>query len=152
MLDHEKIRKIRKTLGYKSREKFAEKLGIPFPTLRAYEQGIIENIPHSFIATLTDKFNINMNWLMFGEGEMFIKNDNKTNTFTNTTVAGNGSIFDNSKRKTITSNPDYADTHIPVYIIDELNLLFSRAVQKNKIDDVNTALEDFIHEQKKLLR
>ena len=78
MFKYERIKTIRKSLGFHSREKFAEELQIPFPTLRAYEQGKIENIPHSFLATLASKFNVNINWLISGNGEMFIKKDTFT--------------------------------------------------------------------------
>lgn len=71
MFNHERIKILRKALGFKSREKFAKEIGIPFPTLRAYEQGVIENIPHSFFTTLSDKFNVNINWLISGDGNMF---------------------------------------------------------------------------------
>lgn len=74
----EKIQKIRKSLGFSSREKFAEELNIPFATLRAYEQGKIENIPHSFINTLASKFNVNINWLMSDNGDMFVQKDTFT--------------------------------------------------------------------------
>ena len=73
MFENERLKIIRKKLGYKSREKFANRLNIPFTTLRAYEQGTIENIPHSFLLMLLDNFDVNINWLMTGKGEMFIK-------------------------------------------------------------------------------
>ena len=84
MFENERLKIIRKKLGYKSREKFANRLNIPFTTLRAYEQGTIENIPHSFLLMLLDNFDVNINWLMTGKGEMFIKpTTSNTQTVTN---------------------------------------------------------------------
>jgi transcriptional regulator with XRE-family HTH domain len=62
----------RKKLGFTSREDFANSLNMPFATLRAYEQGKIDNIPHTFLQKLNEQYNIQIDWLLTGKGEMFI--------------------------------------------------------------------------------
>ena len=49
----------------------AGKLGLPARTIGSYERG--EIMPGSkFLALITDKFNLNINWLLSGRGFMFI--------------------------------------------------------------------------------
>ncbi|MEA2098645.1 MAG: hypothetical protein U9P72_00785 [Campylobacterota bacterium] len=74
MFDFEKISKVRKKLGFKSREDFATSLSIPFATLRSYETASVENIPHSFFNILQQKFNININYF-FKENESMLLDD-----------------------------------------------------------------------------
>ena len=65
-----RLRDLRKKLGY-NQKNFADLLGITERTLRNYEKG--NNLPSSLLTILIEKFNININWLLTGEGDMFLK-------------------------------------------------------------------------------
>lgn len=65
----ENLKKIRNKLKY-SREEMANTLEIPERTLSGYERN--ERTPSIEIATrLCKKLNVNTNWFVTGEGEMF---------------------------------------------------------------------------------
>lgn len=68
----ERLVKARKKLGFTSREDFASALNMPFATLRSYEQGKIDNIPHTFLQKLNEQYNIHIDWLLTGKGDMLI--------------------------------------------------------------------------------
>ena len=67
----ERIKEIRKNLNL-SVSKLSNKIDIPQRTITSYEQG---DAPPSlkFLAELCKTFNINANWFLLGEGEMFRK-------------------------------------------------------------------------------
>lgn len=69
LLEHS-LNQIRLTLGYKQQE-FAEKLGINVNTYRGYEYQK-RDLPEDFLRDLIATFNVNINWLLFGQGEMFV--------------------------------------------------------------------------------
>lgn len=69
----DRLVKARKRLGFTSREDFANALNMPFATLRSYEQGKIDNIPHTFLQKLNEQYNIHTDWLLTGKGSMFIE-------------------------------------------------------------------------------
>ena len=74
----ERIRVIRKRLNL-SQKKFAEILGISLITLQRYEKG--EREPSSeVLVNIKQKFKVNMNWLLTGEGKMFLEEDEKENS------------------------------------------------------------------------
>lgn len=68
----DRLVKARKKLGFTSREDFANALNMPFATLRSYEQGKIDNIPHTFLQKLNEQYNIHIDWLLTGKGEMIV--------------------------------------------------------------------------------
>ncbi|MCM0751159.1 hypothetical protein DEA98_06745 [Brucella pseudogrignonensis] len=64
-----RIRLIRKEFGDAERENFASQLGISKNTLAYYERG--ERTPDATtLASYRDRFGININWLVTGEGSM----------------------------------------------------------------------------------
>lgn len=68
---HGRLRKTRKTLGL-TQDIFCEKMKISKPTLVRYESG--DRKPDSdFLSVLADAFNVDMNWLITGKGEMFAR-------------------------------------------------------------------------------
>lgn len=69
----DRLIKARKKLGFTSREDFANALNMPFTTLRAYEQGKVDNIPHTFLQKLNEQYNIHIDWLLTGKGDMLIE-------------------------------------------------------------------------------
>lgn len=107
---------------------------------------------NDLMSRIAVKYNINLNWLMSGSGDMFITKSTQTNNLQNSTIAGNG--VDNSKGSSHIFNNNHSSNsvNIPTYIIDELNVLFFRAAKKNKVNDVVIAFDDFVYEQKKSLR
>lgn len=72
----ERLVNARKKLGFSSREDFANALNMPFATLRSYEQGKIDNIPHTFLQKLNEQYNIHIDWLLTGKGNMFVNAQN----------------------------------------------------------------------------
>ncbi len=82
---------------------------------------------------------------------------NQINNLQGAEIAGSG--VDNSqgsshkftKASPIPQEPVH-NTNTPIYILEDLNSLFNRAAEKDRVKDVAAAIEDFIHEQKKLLR
>ena len=69
---HERLKAIRKTLGLKQ-GKFAEQLGIAQTYLSDIEHGR-KGFPATLLMAL-DKENVNLHWLLTGEGEMFYSPD-----------------------------------------------------------------------------
>ena len=70
---HERIKQIRKAIGEqgKTQDRFANYLGISKQNLSSYEIG--RRTPSdAVIRLICDKFNVNENWLRYGEGEMFL--------------------------------------------------------------------------------
>lgn len=68
----ENLKKVRQELGL-SAAKFAEKLEIPAPTLVCYERG--ERTPSAkLFIQLHTKLNVNLNWFVTGNGEIFNNN------------------------------------------------------------------------------
>lgn len=63
---------VRKTLGFSSQKAFAEILGIPWRTIQSYEQAV-SYMPSTFFMKLKEYFNVSADWLLTGEGEMFIQ-------------------------------------------------------------------------------
>lgn len=66
----ENLKNIRTTLGY-SQQEMADKLNIPIRTYRSYEYDS-KGYPSSFIENLIYIFNVNINFLYTGRGEMFV--------------------------------------------------------------------------------
>lgn len=70
---HSRIKKIRESFGI-SRKIFAEKLDLPLSNLSYLESG--EREPSRQVLTkMAETFNININWLLLGQGEMFVDGD-----------------------------------------------------------------------------
>lgn len=68
----QRIAEIRKKLGL-SREKFGKLTGVSARTIVRYEKG--EYIPPAkFIKRLEEVLRVNPNWLLYGQGEMFLEN------------------------------------------------------------------------------
>jgi transcriptional regulator with XRE-family HTH domain len=68
---HGRLRKVRKTLGL-NQDTFCAGMKISKPTLVRYESG--DRKPGSdFLSILADEFNVDMNWLITGKGEMFAR-------------------------------------------------------------------------------
>lgn len=74
----DRLRSIRRTLGDPDRLVFSEKLGISKNSLAAYERG--ENEPAaSTLGSYASIFGISVQWLVSGEGGMFLGNSAKIN-------------------------------------------------------------------------
>ena len=66
--------RIKKIRGSLSREEFALKLGIDKSTIQRYEND--DNIPKGdILQQIHDEFNVNINWLLTGNGDPGISND-----------------------------------------------------------------------------
>lgn len=68
-LEKPRIRLIREVLNV-SQTTFAAELDIPRTTLINYEKGI--SLPSDLLLKLKEKWGINIDWLLTGEGEMFL--------------------------------------------------------------------------------
>ena len=76
-----RIKEAREFLGIGQKE-FAKKIGIIYQTLSKYERSEIK--PTTEILTkLTEIHGININWLLTGNGNMFIEKEKKSNTKAN---------------------------------------------------------------------
>lgn len=65
----ENLKKIRKSMGL-SVAKFAEALNMPTPTITNYERK--QRVPSiNLCIQLYQKLNVNLNWFISGEGEMY---------------------------------------------------------------------------------
>ncbi|WP_439605137.1 LexA family transcriptional regulator [Shinella sp.] len=60
---------VREALGFKNREDFAAAYGAPKKTFEKYEQGLSE-LPTKLMLWLRDKHDVNLSWLISGDGEM----------------------------------------------------------------------------------
>ena len=68
---NERLKELRKALGFKNQQDFADVLKIKRGTIANYEIGRNEPID-AVITLICTKFNVNENWLRTGEGEMFL--------------------------------------------------------------------------------
>jgi len=64
-----RFKELRKQLGF-SQEKFSKELGVAQNTFSKWETGRNEP-PLEVLSTFCEKYNINLNWLLTGQGEMF---------------------------------------------------------------------------------
>jgi len=67
-----RIRKVREALKLKIAE-FARSLNVPRSTLVGWEEG--KTVSIEILKPLETTFDVNMNWLLTGEGEMFLKDE-----------------------------------------------------------------------------
>ena len=65
----ERLKKIRKNLTF-TQEKIACELGMAARTYASYERDE-NNPPYSMLLLLLQKYNVNLNWFVSGEGQMF---------------------------------------------------------------------------------
>ena len=65
----ERLIAVREALGFKKRDGFAERLGVPADTLGTYERGVAAPSP-DLLATYHREFGVNVNWLVSGVGDM----------------------------------------------------------------------------------
>ena len=72
ILIFDRIIEVRKSLNFHKQEDFANELGMSLRTYQTYEQGKVSTIPHTFIEKLHTMYNISIQWLLFGNGNMFI--------------------------------------------------------------------------------
>lgn len=74
---NERVKELRKALGL-SGEKFGEKIGLKKAAVSKVETGIV-GLSESNILSICREFNVNEEWLRYGNGEMFIetKSDNE---------------------------------------------------------------------------
>lgn len=68
---NERLKELRKTLNLTQQE-FADKLKVPRNTIGGYEVGK-SNPSDAAVNNICREFNVNENWLRYGEGDMFIK-------------------------------------------------------------------------------
>lgn len=69
-----RLKELRKNLEYTA-ESFAKELNVKISTLYSYENASAKP-SYEFIATLRNFTKVNLDWLLFGNGEMFIKPKN----------------------------------------------------------------------------
>ena len=74
----ERLKKTREALNI-SQIRLAEQLSVSQGTISKWERGLCE-IPYSVMEYLAKTYNINLHWLLTGEGEMFIKREHKIPT------------------------------------------------------------------------
>ena len=75
MTQGERVKKIRKTLGF-TLEQFGEKVGVTKQTVSRIENGI-NNVTDQMTKSICREFNVDYIWLTTGEGKMFVENDDE---------------------------------------------------------------------------
>lgn len=68
---YERIRKLRKTVLCITQDKFAKSLGVSRSNIGNIEVGRI-NVTDRVLQDICDKYNVSMNWLNTGKGDMFV--------------------------------------------------------------------------------
>lgn len=69
MTQGERVKEIRKALGL-TLDKFGEKVGVKKQTISRIENGV-NNVTDQMVLSICREFNVNYDFLMNGEGEMF---------------------------------------------------------------------------------
>jgi transcriptional regulator with XRE-family HTH domain len=69
MTNGERVNEVRKSLGL-TLEKFGEKLGVTKTTISRIEKGV-NNLTGQMAISICREYNVNYDYLMYGEGEMF---------------------------------------------------------------------------------
>lgn len=69
MTNGERVNEVRKSLGL-TLEKFGEKLGVTKTTISRIEKGV-NNLTDQMAISICREYNVNYDYLMYGEGEMF---------------------------------------------------------------------------------
>lgn len=69
MTNGEHVNEVRKSLGL-TLEKFGEKLGVTKTTISRIEKGV-NNLTDQMAISICREYNVNYDYLMYGEGEMF---------------------------------------------------------------------------------
>ena len=69
MTNGERVNEVRKSLGL-TLEKFGEKLGVTKTTISRIEKGV-NNLTYQMAISICREYNVNYDYLMYGEGEMF---------------------------------------------------------------------------------
>lgn len=93
---NERLKELRKALGFKNQQDFADALKIKRGTIANYEIGRNEPID-AVITLICNKFNVNEEWLRTGEGEMFlpVSRDDEIAKFTATLLKEESDSFKN---------------------------------------------------------
>ena len=71
----ERIKNLRKSMNITAKD-FADILQIPLRTVGSYERNEAQPSP-KFFSALIDIYNININWLLTGDGNVFLNEQNK---------------------------------------------------------------------------
>lgn len=69
MTQGERVKEVRKALGL-TLDKFGEKVGVKKQTVSRIENGV-NNVTDQMVLSICREFNVNYDYLMNGEGEMF---------------------------------------------------------------------------------
>lgn len=69
MTNGERVNEVRKSLGL-TLEKFGEKLGVTKTTISRIEKGV-NNLTDQMAISICREYNVNYDYLVYGEGEMF---------------------------------------------------------------------------------
>ncbi len=119
-----RLKLIRKNLEFTQKE-FANVINVPFTAISKYERDEIK--PSSIILErIHNKFNININWLITGEGDMFITTKSKSEY----TVNGKKVIYDSDLQFII----DYLKKH-PKEIRSIAELIRKKLSLKKDLDN-----------------
>lgn len=70
----QRLTKVREAIGFPHRKAFAEEIGINAETLGGYERGDSEP-DIAFLSTYKQRYSVNLDWLITGDGEMFSPKD-----------------------------------------------------------------------------
>lgn len=132
-----RLKEIRFTLGY-NQEKMACLVGIDVRRLRNYEYET-KNLPNDFLVSLYNVFHININWLLTGNGPMFIEPEH--NAFEECDDAEISKNFkDLHKRYT----KMLAELNITDYEVSKKTGISETRLEKIGLGDTDITMEEFI--------
>lgn len=111
-----------------SQQEMAQKMKVTQKTLSSWEQG--HNEPCSSLSELVTNYNINLNWLLTGEGKMFINHDiNNTQNIQN--QKGNSVFANNGTMTNTMTNQSPSSSNID----NVTQVLFEEAYKKASKDE-----------------
>lgn len=76
----ERFIEILKAISLKNKDMAAE-LGVSPNAITEVTKGRTKNIPNTWLTWLAENYNVNMNWLITGQGSRFVKNKRDENSF-----------------------------------------------------------------------
>lgn len=97
-----RLTQLRRTLSFKSQKAFGEAINVPWRTIQVYEQGV-SYMPSSFFLKLRENFNVSVDWLLTGQGEMFFEKNPVKITFENSDLIFQNLTQDEIKDALITT-------------------------------------------------
>lgn len=126
----ERIKHIRKAFNIGSQEKMATLLNVNGPRVKSIETGRVKELTAKEANILVKNFNLNIEWLLTGEGEILSNNDNFNNElvqlpyFADTYAsAGAGAINYQDTKKPIAFDKSFLEKRLGITVFKNLHII-----------------------------